>query len=182
MDLVLAAQERIGHPLVIHQIAQRLAHLGLGQDRIAHVDLEVDQGRLGVGLDDDVLVALEAGDLIGGEIACDVGVALLDQQPLRAGLGHVADDHALHRRRAVARVLRLEGHALVRLPAPQRERPRAGRVGLQPARSRGRRRPRAPWRPSGRPPTRRRRRDSSAPGSAPGSRESSAGPSCRRSR
>ena len=31
------------HALVVDQIAQRLAHLGLGQHRIAHVDLEVDQ-------------------------------------------------------------------------------------------------------------------------------------------
>ena len=104
MDLELSAQEQIRHALVVHQIAQRLAHLRLRQDRIAHVDLEIDQGRLRIGLDHDVLIALEAGDLVGAQVARDVGIALLDQEPLRAGLGHVPDDHALHRRRAVARV------------------------------------------------------------------------------
>ena len=45
---------------------------------------------------------------------------------------HVAQDHALHRRRAVARVLGIQDHALVRFPAPQRERAGAGGAGLQP--------------------------------------------------
>ena len=52
-----------------------------------------------------------AFELVAGQVAGDVDVALLQQQLLRGALGHVLDQHALHRRRAVP-IIR------VGLPAP----------------------------------------------------------------
>ena len=89
-----------------------------------------------MAVDGDLFVAVERHDQVGREVAGNIDIAALQQQPLGGRLRHVAQDHAPHTRRAVAIMgIRVEYHRLVGLPAAQPERPRAGAFGLQPCRA-----------------------------------------------
>jgi hypothetical protein len=132
VDLHLALEEAVRHPLVVDEMARRLPERLVRQFRdVLVVDEEVD-GRLREDLDADV-VARHRGDLVGREVARHVHVALLEQELLRGGLDHVADHH-LFDLRAFLEVAfgGLEPDKLGRAVVGQHERPRAGAVGREP--------------------------------------------------
>ena len=78
MDLHAALEERIHHAVIVDEVMHRLAHPDILELRRLHIEADIVQRGLRNGGDDDVLVAGDAGDLVAGEVAGDVDVALLD--------------------------------------------------------------------------------------------------------
>ena len=81
-----------------------------------------------------ILVALDGGELVLGEVAGDVDVALLEQQALRGRLGDMAHDDALVLRRAlVPALIGVERILLVGTIGADLVGAGAGRIQLEPA-------------------------------------------------
>ena len=94
---------------------------------------QVDHRAPRMAVDGDLGVARETRGQVRREIARQVDVASLQQQPLGGRLRHVTQDDPLHAGRAVAVVgVGCEHHRLVGLPTQQPERTGAGAVGLEP--------------------------------------------------
>ena len=130
--LHLPLEDGVGHPLVVDEIARRLPDC-LGLQRL---DLLVEGEEVHGGLREDLdldLVRRQPGDLVRRQVLRHVHVALLQQQLLGRGLRHVADDDAVDLGRAVE-IVREGGqpHQLRRAVVLQRERPRAGGMGVHP--------------------------------------------------
>ena len=133
MDLEPALEETVRHSLIVDQPPNGLAHFRLGQALILLIERQIVEIGLGIILDDEIGIAGDALDLVGGQVAREVGVALLDHQPLRGGLGNMADDDPLDARRAVAIIrIGLEGDGLVGLPGFQHKGTGARRIRLEP--------------------------------------------------
>ena len=128
-----AAEKPLRDAVVIDQIFQRFDHLGPAQIGIALVQGEIDFGRLPRAVEGDVLVARHGRQLVLVEIARVIGIAALEQQALRRGLGHVEHDDLAVLGVAAPRIgHRVEHVALARAPLAQAIGPRSGRVELQP--------------------------------------------------
>ena len=120
--------------LVVDQVAQRLAHLRVGQPLVLHRHREVVEARAGNRLDLHRLVLVERREVGGEQRVADVDVALLQPQPLRLRFGQVAHQHPRHRRRlAPIGVVPGQDDVLVRAPLGQDVRARACGVVGQPA-------------------------------------------------
>ena len=132
----LAGEKGIGHAVVVDGVAQRPHHLLLAEDRMRGVRRQIDHRALRMAIDREVGVAGQARDQVGREVTRQVDRARLQQPPLGVRLRHVAQDDALHSRRAGVVVgIGGQNHRLPRLPPLQPKRTGAGAVGQQPARA-----------------------------------------------
>ena len=133
VDLHLALEEAVGHALVVDQVAGGFPHGFRLQRRGLLVEAQEVHGGLRIGLDLDRVLAGEAGDLVRRQVLGHVDVARFQQQLLGRGLGDMADDDALDRRRAeeIVRV-GFEVDDFGRAERFQDERTGAGRIGLEP--------------------------------------------------
>ena len=134
MDDADVLDQRVADRGIVDQPLHRLAHLGLGEDRVLLVEAEVVDRALRRRRRLDVLVGGERGQVLRRQVARDVGVALLEQQALGRGFLHVAVDDARQLGLlAVVVVVALERDDLVGAPLAELERAGAGIVGLEPA-------------------------------------------------
>ena len=82
VHLVGALEERVGHAVIVDEIAQRLADLRILQVLILLVEADIVEQRLRHRRDLDVLVAPDGRDLVGGQVLGDVDVALFEREAL----------------------------------------------------------------------------------------------------
>ena len=133
MDHVLALQDRVHHAVVVDEMPQRLDHLRLAQCFVLLVGAEiVDAAALLL----EQLQLRIGGDrlgVVGRHPACDIDVALLQQEPARGKLRHMPYEDALQRDVAAPIALDLLEHdGIIRLPGAQHVGAGARGVGLQP--------------------------------------------------
>ena len=128
-----ALHEAVGHALVVDQEFQGLAHLDLLQRLGLGVHRQVPEGAARHLLHRHVRVRLQRFQLLAGQAAGDVDIALLQQQHLRGRVEHMAEEDPLEARLAPPVVVEPVHHqALIRLPAAELVGAGAGGVGVQP--------------------------------------------------
>jgi len=134
--LLLDAEEghdRAVDAVIVDQVPQRLAHLGVGVFLVLHRRGEVVEPGRGHGLDGDVLVGLKRLQVRRGEREAHVDVALLEPQPLRLAFGEVAHQYARHRGGVFPELLVAgQDDVFVGLPAGQLEGAGAGGIVGEP--------------------------------------------------
>ena len=101
MSHELTGKKRILHALVVDQIANRLHHIRITENRMGCIRRHVDHGSLGIAVDGDVGITLDALHLVRCQVASHVDVAFLQQQSLSGRLAHVTHDDAFDRGGAV---------------------------------------------------------------------------------
>ena len=101
MDRRDAVHDRAAHRVVVDQVAESLADLGLGEDRVLLVQADVPERSLGRFDDPDILGGAQRFQLLGLQVAGDIDVAFLQKQALGRGFGDMAEDDALHFRSAL---------------------------------------------------------------------------------
>mmetsp|Transcript_18901 Transcript_18901/g.27624 ORF Transcript_18901/g.27624 Transcript_18901/m.27624 type:complete len:423 (-) Transcript_18901:166-1434(-) len=133
VDGILTIEKAVLHPLIVHQVFDRLPYFGLGQHFMLLVHRDIHQTAAQLVINRDALSGACACNVFGVQVAGHVNVTAFQHQPLGGAFLHVAHNDALHRRRTTVIVgVAHQGDALVWLPALQHIGARAGRVCRQP--------------------------------------------------
>ena len=92
-------RQPLGDAVVIDEIFERFDHRRAAQILVALVQREIGLHRLQRAVEDEILVPRDRRELVLVEIARVIGIAALEQQALRRGLGNVEHDHLAVQRR-----------------------------------------------------------------------------------
>ncbi len=126
-----------GHDVLLDAVVidgpfDRLAHLCLGEGRIAFIGGDIHLRGGGRRQPVELRVAGERGQQIGGEVAGDIGVPLAHHQRLARRVLHVADEDALDQRLGRGVWIGVEHHMVARRPGGELVGPGARRMRRQP--------------------------------------------------
>ena len=129
----LAFDDGVGNRLIIHQPFHRFAHFGLGQKLVFLVHRHVEDRAFDAGLNLDIRVGRQGGDLFGQQIARHVDITGFEHQALGCRFRHMAVDCAgKHRFVAGIILIPLQHHSLVGAPFLDDVGAGTGIVGFQP--------------------------------------------------
>ena len=134
VDLADALEQGLADRVVVDQVLEGFAHLGLGEVRVLLVDADVVDRALRRRGDGEVGILPDRRIVAGLQVAGDVDVALFQHQALRGAFLDVAVDDAGERALgAVILVVELQHDRFVGAPFARLVGARAGIAGLQPA-------------------------------------------------